>query len=261
MDWMKIAWSQVGVSETPGAAATPEIIEYFRGAGRPDISSDEVAWCMAFVVYCLARSGTAQAAIEAIPKSERLLAYSALRLGEHIETLRVGAVAVVRTSAGYHTGFVHGWTDTHLKILGGNQKDSVSEAMFARSSIVGLVWPGAVVTPAQLAKGGSRIAGAAQENKADAAKAGSGVVIPDLIPSPPEGGLQWLQQLGGQFEILQGLIGTFEQFLLFVMSKGKVIGVLIALYYLGRLAWRSGWIGTWRAEDASTGKTAQEEAA
>jgi hypothetical protein len=41
----------------------------------------------------------------------------------------------------------------------------------------------------------------------------------------------------------------------FVLGKGGLIGTAIALYFLARMAWNAGWIGTWRAEDASDGKT------
>lgn len=255
MRWMSIAWSQVGVHETPGPAATAEIVAFFRDAGHPEIISDETAWCAGFVGACLERAG--------IRCTRSLMARSYLSFGTEvpIDAPRIGAIAVFKRgsdpSAG-HVGFVAGFTEDTILVLGGNQSDGVNTKHFPRTDLLALRWPGAAVSPAQLAVGGSRIAGAAQENKADAAKAGSGVVVPDLIPTPPEGGLQWLQQLGGQVESLQGLIATFEQFLLFVMSKGKTIGVLIALYYLARLAWRSGWIGTWRAEDASTGKTPTE---
>ena len=45
----------------------------------------------------------------------------------------------------------------------------------------------------------------------------------EIIPEPPAGGIEWLQKLGAQLDGLQGVFGTIEQFLLFVMSKGKLI--------------------------------------
>lgn len=253
MDWMKIAWAQVGVHETPGPAATAEIVAFFRDAGFPQVVSDETAWCAAFVGACLERAG--------IRCTHSLMARSYEAFGTAVEDPRIGAIAVFRRTsdpAFGHVGFVAGWTDTSILVLGGNQADAVNTKHFPRADLVALRWPGGAVSPAQLAKRGSRIVKGANENKADGAKASGSIAGAEMIPEPPAGGLEWLQKIGSQLDGLQGVFGTIEQFLLFAMGKGKTIALLLAAFYLGRIIWRSGWIATWRAEDASTGKTVQQ---
>lgn len=256
MRWMEIAWSQVGVHETSGAPATPAIVEYFRAAGRPEIASDEVAWCMAFVLYCLAKGGVAQKGIAGIPKAERLLAVSALKLGSKIDAPRVGAVAVLRTDVGHHTGLVQGWTDSHVQILGGNQSSSVSVALFRRSSLVGLRWPEDPVSAGALAAAGSRIATAAGRQQADAAKASvvgtSGQVVPADVGALA-GPVKQLEQGAQALTGLKGAVEVAEAFVLFGVKKWPVIAAVLALYWLGRIGWDA-WVARQaRTEDHNTG--------
>lgn len=249
MLWMEIAWADVGVHEIAGAKANPTIIDYFREVHRPDITSDEVAWCAAFVGACLSRAGV----VVGLPEGEELLASSYLKFGTALDKAkpRVGAIAVTRRSggSGYHVAFVAGWNDTHIKLLGGNQSDSVSEAWFARSSVVALRWPPIAATPATLAKQGSRIVGAANQQKKDGTKAGVVEVVD--VANEAFG----FNELAAKAQQTMADYSTIEQFGLFVVGKGKWIAGALALYWLGRMAWNSSWIKHWRAEDANTGKT------
>lgn len=245
--WLDIAWAAEGVEETGGRAATPEILAYFRDAGHPEIVSDEVAWCAAFAGACLARAG--------LPHTGSLMARSYLKYGTPIDTPRVGAIAVLRRgadpSAG-HVGFVVGSDATHLRLLGGNQNDAVSVARFPRAMLVGLRWPPVEAAPKELAKS-SRIVKASGGQQADAGKAGvvSGAEL--VIPAPPPS--LGLGDLATQAGAMQSAAETIEKFLLFAWGKGGLIAGAFAAYWIGRMAWNAGWIGKWRAEDQSTGKT------
>lgn len=255
MRWMEIAWAELGVHETAGAEATPAIVEYFRDAGRPEVTSDEIPWCAAFAGACLSRSGIALAAL---PKDERLLARSYLKIGTPLEAPRVGALAILRRTADPahgHVGFVARWTDTTITLLGGNQADSVSEATFPRAMLLGLRWP-ETVTPAELDAAGSRITVAAGKQQADGVKGGGVVTGGEAVPAPAPLGEQripGLKELGENAGQLRGTIETLEQFVVFAWSKLPLVAVAIALYFVARMVWRSGWIRSWRAEDASSG--------
>ena len=109
------------------------------------------------------------------------------------------------------------------------------------------------VTPRELAKQGSRIAGASIEQKKDAGKA-AGVSGGELAlpPPPPKLGLT---DIAGDLGAQQGAIETIEKFLLFVWGKGGLIAGVLTAFFVARMAWKAGWIGTWRAEDQSSGKT------
>ena len=57
--WLEIAWEQegAGVAEIGGPAANKSIVAYFHDIGRPDVTSDEIAWCAAFYFWCLQKAG------------------------------------------------------------------------------------------------------------------------------------------------------------------------------------------------------------
>lgn len=259
MRHMEIAWSQVGVTETPGAAATPAILQYFIAAGREEIASDEVAWCMAFVVFCCRQAGIS---IDAIPREDRLLARSALKLGTRISEPRIGAIAVFdRHVPGQpwaaHTGFVVGWTKTHLQILGGNQANSVSVASFSRAQLVGMVWPEEPMTPSQIAAAGSTTAKSAGRQQADLAKISLVQSSQLAVPTPSQipGGTA-LQQLGEGAQAmssLQSVITTTERFLAFGLAKWPWIAGVLAAYWLARIGWDAWQVRQARARDNNTG--------
>jgi len=246
MRWLEIAWEDQGVHEIAGPEAEPKILQFFRDAGRDDITSDEVAWCAAWTGSCLSRAGVSLAAI---PKSERLLARSYLSIGTPIDAPRIGCIAVLTrgdpTSGFGHVGFVVGITDTHIALLGGNQSNAVSVRHFPRSQVLGYRWPVAV-TPADLDTSGSRITTTAQAQKRDAAKAGGAQILPqppDIDPSA------WVAKGSAWQSTIESAIGFFN----FVAHRWPWLMLFISAYYLGRIAWSSGWIRSWRAEDASTG--------
>ncbi len=54
--WLTIARGELGVKEKAGKEANPRIIEYFEAAGS-NVSSDEVAWCSAFMCWVMEQAG------------------------------------------------------------------------------------------------------------------------------------------------------------------------------------------------------------
>ncbi len=134
--WLARAWSDLGTTEAGGTAANPRIAAFFRDAGHPGITSDEVAWCAAFIGACLSRS--------AIKATGSLLARSYLDWGVGIDAPRVGAVAVLERGSdpgAGHVGFVVGWAEQTLFLLGGNQSNRVSVDRFPMAKLLGLRWP------------------------------------------------------------------------------------------------------------------------
>jgi len=167
--WMTEAWTHSGVTETTGPEATPAIKAFFAQVGRPDVVSDEVPWCAAFVNACLDRAGIS---LNAVPKGERLLARSCLKIGVEIKEPQVGCIAVFKRGAdphAGHVGFVTGWTATHILLLGGNQANAVNVRAYPRSDLLGLRWP-EVKTAADLASEGSRIVTTAARQTSTATK-------------------------------------------------------------------------------------------
>jgi uncharacterized protein (TIGR02594 family) len=244
--WMETAWAEVGIAETPGPHATSRILDYFSAAGHPEIISDEIAWCAAFAGYCLSSSGVA---LDAIPRDERLTAKSYLKQGTAIPEPRTGCLAILE----HHVGFVAGFTETTIQLLGGNQANAVNVAAFKRSSVLGYRWPEVVQTPAQVEASGSRIAAAARQQQIDGLKTSVAQVAQVLPPKPP--GLADFASMAAQAETSMTVFGTLEKFASFTWGKLPLIAVMCTAYWLIRMV-HNGWlIRLWRTADANTGKT------
>lgn len=249
--WLEIAWSQVGTAEVAGKDANPRIVEYFRTAGFPDVTSDEVAWCGAAVAYCLSKGGVA---LDAVPQDLRLRARAYLKIGGEISEPRVGAVVVLsRHVAGDpgagHVGFVAGYSETQIMVLGGNQSNAFNVTPFPRSSVIGYRWP-EVVTPADLDARGSRITTTANAVQNDGYKGGVLETASHAFPTdiPPAVG-----KLAKSATDAIGLYEQFAVFAVFVWSKAPILLGVAGLFFIVRMIWNSEYIRLWRAEDASTG--------
>ncbi|WP_414462966.1 TIGR02594 family protein [Hyphomicrobium sp. DY-1] len=235
--WLDIAWKELGQQEVSGSAANPEIISYFREAGRPEIVSDEVAWCAAFAVRCLKLSGID---ISPIPKGERLLANGLLKLGTPIKEPQVGAVCVLSRGSDPsqgHVGFVVGATADQVVLLGGNQANSVSTAHFPRSRIRGLRWP----DPA------NDIDGTAKAIVADTAKTGTSNTLNHILPSLPDQ-IPAHADLARSAGALEASLKTGIDFATFSYSKLPWVVGALSIYWVARIAWNSNWIRKWRNE-------------
>lgn len=254
MKWMDTAWSQegAGVCEIGGPQASASVIGYFREINRPDITSDEVPWCAAFYFWCLQKAGVD---VSAIAPEDRLLAYSATKLGTRIRAPRVGCGCVMKRLGGHHVGFVAKWTPTTITLLGGNQANSVCEREFKRTDDMIFMWP-EPVTENQLAAHGSRIIKGAARVQKDAAKA---TALPN-IPPPPEIAMPPPEVLLGKGSALQQSVEQAIQFSNFLSAKWPWVMAAVALYYGARLVYTSALIRHWRHEDAATGKTVLEAA-
>lgn len=142
---MDSAWGHIGIHETAGPKATAEIVAMFASAGHPEVTSDEVPWCAAFVGHCLKEAS--------LPNTGELLARSYLKYGTELDGPKVGAIAILKRGAppSGHVGFVTGWDAGKVRLLGGNQGDKVCEATFRASDVIGYRWP-----PAPAAQTGAK---------------------------------------------------------------------------------------------------------
>ncbi len=151
--WLELAWDDLGVAETPGPNHNARVVRYYADVGHPQVTSDETAWCAAFLGSCLERAG--------IQSTRSLMARSYLGWGEPIGAFRCGAVAVLSRTADPalgHVGFLVGATAEAVILLGGNQADRVCVEAFPRSRLLGLRWPPdvPVIPEAEAAAAGRR---------------------------------------------------------------------------------------------------------
>ncbi len=133
----------VGVEETPGAAANPQVLAMLRLDNRwpPD---DDVPWCSAFVNYL--------AWLLRLPRSKSLAARSWLGVGRplRLEEATPGYDIVVLSrgegtqpgpevlTAPGHVGLFAGREGGSLLLLGGNQGDRVSVDRFPAGRVLGV---------------------------------------------------------------------------------------------------------------------------
>jgi uncharacterized protein (TIGR02594 family) len=134
--WLSPAWVELGQHELLGTPANPRIRDLYADAHHSEITSDEVAWCAAYVSACLERAK--------IPSTRSLLARDYLAWGGALDTPRLGAIAVLSRdpdpNAG-HVAFLIGQTADQLILLGGNQSNAVTVQAFPKSRLLSLRWP------------------------------------------------------------------------------------------------------------------------
>lgn len=133
--WLTIARRELGVHETPGAQSTPRINEYLATCGA--VPSDEIAWCSAFVNWCMDRAG--------LPHTGRLAARSWLKWGDQLASARLGAVTVLwresPQSPKGHVGLYLREAQGQVFLLGGNQANQVCVRAYTKARVLGYRWP------------------------------------------------------------------------------------------------------------------------
>lgn len=126
-----IALGEVGVKEISGEKAAARILEY-HATTTLKAKSDEVAWCAAFVNFCLKQSGKIG--------TWKANAKSFLDWGVLALTPQIGDVCVFYRGdpkgASGHVGFFAGQTDTHILVLGGNQGNQVCIMKYPKSQLI-----------------------------------------------------------------------------------------------------------------------------
>lgn len=130
--WMPIAQAEQGVAEMRGANDNPRILEYLDST-QLDAElkkHDETAWCSAFVNWCVERAG--------YEGTNSAWAFSWLDWGQAIPEPRPGCIVVLkRRGGGGHVGFYVGTEDGRVRLLGGNQSDSVRISSYDPAQVLG----------------------------------------------------------------------------------------------------------------------------
>lgn len=137
-DWMSIAEGELGVHENslPGQDNL-RILEYHQTTTHA--TTDEVPWCSSFVNWVITKAGR--------KGTGSAMASSWVNWGTGLNLPRKGAVTVIQqkkkghdlatgSATGYHVAFYESSTTTHVRLLGGNQSNSVKYSNFPLSSYV-----------------------------------------------------------------------------------------------------------------------------
>jgi uncharacterized protein (TIGR02594 family) len=131
----QLARQHIGLREIPGPQHEPKIVQMFADVGHAWVKDDETAWCAAFVGSMLKRAG--------FPHTGMLTARSYLKWGEEVPLTSAQPGDLVIFSRGTsswqgHVGFFVGQTASHIRVLGGNQGNMVNEALYSKSSLLGV---------------------------------------------------------------------------------------------------------------------------
>lgn len=136
--WLDEAAKHRGIKEKIGRRSNPVIVGWYAICGASEVRNTDTPWCKAFTAAMLHSAG--------IKSPPGLMARSYLNWGVELDTPRMGCVVVMwrgERDNGVlgHVGFYVGETATHVKVLGGNQGDSVNVALFPKRRVLSYRWP------------------------------------------------------------------------------------------------------------------------
>lgn len=131
--WYDIAKAELGVRENGKVNKHNDRIIEYHATTTLGAKTDEIPWCSSFVNWVITKSlykGTNNA-----------LAKSWLKWGVKVAAPVQGDIVIIKkkqkssdkstgTSTGYHVAFFDSKSTTHVRLLGGNQRDSVKYLTF-----------------------------------------------------------------------------------------------------------------------------------
>ena len=134
--WFEVARLQEGVRELVRGQPNPQIAEYFQATGFKGGDAGD-AWCSAFANWCMREVGQRG--------TGKANARSWLNWGEILEKPIPGCVVVFSRppspASGHVAFFVREDGPSWIRVLGGNQRNMVCEAPYARARLLGYRWP------------------------------------------------------------------------------------------------------------------------
>lgn len=131
--WYDIAKAELGIKENSKSDKhNARIIEYHSSTSLA-AKTDEIPWCSSFVNWIITQSG--------YKGTNNALAKSWLDWGLKVTFPKQGDIVVIQkktvssdqntgSSTGYHVAFFDSKSVTHIRLLGGNQRDSVKYSTY-----------------------------------------------------------------------------------------------------------------------------------
>lgn len=134
LPWIAEARKHLGVREIPGPKDNPVILGWLVKL-KAWWKEENTPWCGTFTAMCLQACGLPY------PKAW-MRAKEYLILPVHLDRPAYGCIVVFEREGGGHVGFVVGRDRAgNLMVLGGNQGDAVCIKPFAKSRVIGYLWP------------------------------------------------------------------------------------------------------------------------
>lgn len=224
--WLELARAELGTKESPGSKNNPVVVQYYADSGNAGIRDDSVAWCAAFCGAMLKRAG--------LPNTGSLAARSYLNYGIALDDPKPGCIVVfTRGNSSWegHVGFYIGETANHIKVLGGNQSDSVSIASYPKSKLLGYRWPVEPTAAALKEAGSSEIAEADVVRKVALTTVGSAAT---LKGGDSVGAIDQLKEIGDGAGIIKHAMEGLHAVAKFAVANLWVVAVVggIAIYLI-----------------------------
>lgn len=131
--WIKIAKGEIGQLEIPGSKDNPRIVAY-HSTTTLKASNDDVPWCSSLVNWVFFKLGW--------KRTNSASARSWLNWGIKLARPIPGCVVIFARGSGGHVGFYDsGFTSGWIKVLGGNQANTVKHSTYSESKVLGYRWP------------------------------------------------------------------------------------------------------------------------
>lgn len=145
-----IARRFIGIKEVSGTVDNPQIMSMLNlDMDWPE--HDEVPWCSAFTNYICWLWSSISPSEAPLPRSKSLRARSWLAVGEDIglDNAKLGDIVVLKRGQGDqpgpevlnapgHVGFYAGRLYNFVKVLGGNQSDTVKISRYPANRVLGI---------------------------------------------------------------------------------------------------------------------------
>jgi uncharacterized protein (TIGR02594 family) len=132
-DLINTALSQYGVTELPGDQHNPMILRYFAEIGHEWATTDETAWCSAFMNWVALQCDR--------ERSGKLNARSWLNIGEEIESPIINDLVIFwresKNSWKGHVGLYVNDIGDDIYCLGGNQNNMVCVKTYPKDRLLG----------------------------------------------------------------------------------------------------------------------------
>lgn len=134
--WLVAAYKELGTAEKPGVDHNIKILAYHLETTLK-ATDDETPWCSAFVCAMLEWNG--------IPSTRSARARSWLDWGMAVDAPQLGCICILWRGRPEgpmgHVGFYVGESETHVRLLGGNQSNKVCVAAYSKERLLGYRWP------------------------------------------------------------------------------------------------------------------------
>lgn len=142
--WMRVAHGELLIHENSAPGQHNKRIVEYHQTTTLKATDDETPWCSAFVNWALVKSG--------YTGSGSAAARSWLEWGTKLTCPREGAITIVKkkaasttagTASGFHVAFLVSASSSALRLLGGNQSNSVKFSDFSTTQweLKGYRWP------------------------------------------------------------------------------------------------------------------------